>query len=469
MIYARVSRDDTGEGRSVERQVEACRKLADLRGWDVVSVRIDNSISAWSGKHRPAWDEVLGMVDAGEVDAIVAWQVDRMTRSMLDLEGLIALAEGKGVIIAAASGDLDLSNESGRMTARILAAVARQEVERKAARQRLANEARAKEGKPHSGGARPFGYADDYATVVEEEARAIQRGAGMVLAGMPLTAVAQDWIDAGLASSRSSKAKAPWTTRGVANVLSNPRYAGLRMYRGERVATAAWPAILDEETHLALVAKLGEPGRRKGKVKQGRRPTTLLTGLARCGVCGGPIRGSGDRRNGRLSYGCRGSFCLSLPRDPVDARVSGWIIALLSRPGILAELVRGDGDEELEAREAAASARARLADLEADFVAGGIDYTTYKRLRSALEAKVAEAETRMAQSAGGAALAAMVGVSDVTMRWLELPLDGQRALVEALAEVTLFPMGRKRSEWDPARDVKVALRNGARNDESPLP
>ncbi len=55
VIYTRVSRDDTGEGRSNERQEEVCRKLADLRGWEVVSVEADISVSAYSGTHRPAW------------------------------------------------------------------------------------------------------------------------------------------------------------------------------------------------------------------------------------------------------------------------------------------------------------------------------------------------------------------------------------------------------------------------------
>ncbi|MBC7603903.1 MAG: recombinase family protein, partial [Ramlibacter sp.] len=57
----------------------------------------------------------------------------RMTRSMLDLEALILLAEAKGVGIATATGDIDLTTDVGRMVARILAAVARAEGGRKAA------------------------------------------------------------------------------------------------------------------------------------------------------------------------------------------------------------------------------------------------------------------------------------------------------------------------------------------------
>lgn len=181
VIYARVSLDVPGEGRSVERQLEACRQLCELRGWAVVAERVDNSISASTGKERPAWKSVLAMVEAREVDLIVAWHIDRMTRSMLDLEELILLAENAGVGVATASGDLDLTTDVGRMVARILAAVARAEVERKGARQKLANAARAAEGDVHFGGVRPFGYTNDRITIIPKEADAIRKAAVDVL------------------------------------------------------------------------------------------------------------------------------------------------------------------------------------------------------------------------------------------------------------------------------------------------
>jgi SepF-like predicted cell division protein (DUF552 family) len=55
----------------------------------VVGEETDASISAWSGKTRPAWERVLKRVEAGEIDVVVAWHIDRMTRSILELERLI--------------------------------------------------------------------------------------------------------------------------------------------------------------------------------------------------------------------------------------------------------------------------------------------------------------------------------------------------------------------------------------------
>lgn len=158
VIYTRISRDDTGEGVANQRQEEDCRKLAELRGWDVVGVEADISISGYSGKTRPGWNRVLDMIRGGEVEVVIAWHMDRMTRSMLDLEKLILLADEHGVGISTVTGDIDLTTDVGRMVARILAAVARAEVERKGARQKRANEQRARKGEFRSSGFRPFGY-----------------------------------------------------------------------------------------------------------------------------------------------------------------------------------------------------------------------------------------------------------------------------------------------------------------------
>lgn len=108
---------------------------------------------------------------------IVAWHVDRITRSVINLEQLIGLCEEHQVVVATATGDLDLTFDTGRMLSRILAAVARGEVERKAARQRLANSTRASEGRPPTG-PRAFGYVAGGLQVVDTEATLIREGCG---------------------------------------------------------------------------------------------------------------------------------------------------------------------------------------------------------------------------------------------------------------------------------------------------
>ncbi|MDQ3715476.1 MAG: recombinase family protein, partial [Actinomycetota bacterium] len=160
VIYARQSLDRSGEGAAIERQVADCRKLAEARGWDVVEVVSDNDISASNGKARPGYQRVLTMIESGSVDRVVVWAVDRLTRRMRDLEDVVDLCERTGVSIATVSGDIDLSTDMGRMVARILASVARGEVERKGTRQKRANLQRAQKGDV-GWTRRPFGYQRD--------------------------------------------------------------------------------------------------------------------------------------------------------------------------------------------------------------------------------------------------------------------------------------------------------------------
>ena len=122
-----------------------------------------------------------------EFDALICWHPDRLYRSMKDLERLIEIADAAGVAIRSVNGgDLDLSNSSGRMLARILGSVARQESEHKGERQRRANIQRAEAGSWWSS-QRCFGYTDGRRALgagsVDDPAGRRRRPRGYVAAG----------------------------------------------------------------------------------------------------------------------------------------------------------------------------------------------------------------------------------------------------------------------------------------------
>jgi DNA invertase Pin-like site-specific DNA recombinase len=137
-LYARLSYDQHGDRVKVETQLDECRKLAVHLGWTVVDTFCDNSISAYDGSYRPDFERLLVAMKAGQVDAVLSWDITRLYRSMKDLERFIDIAEAATVSIKTVkAGELDLSTSAGRMVARILGSVARQESELKGERRVL--------------------------------------------------------------------------------------------------------------------------------------------------------------------------------------------------------------------------------------------------------------------------------------------------------------------------------------------
>ncbi|WP_313278412.1 recombinase family protein [Timonella senegalensis] len=150
------------DGLAIDRHRTQCEAIAQHKGWDVHETYVDQSISATDkAKKRPAYDRMVADYHAGSFDAIICWDLDRLTRQARQLEDWIDAAEERGLKLVTANGEADLSTDGGRMYARIKAAVARAEVERKGARRppatrraRSASQARTSPGicnqrKPH--------------------------------------------------------------------------------------------------------------------------------------------------------------------------------------------------------------------------------------------------------------------------------------------------------------------------------
>src|SRR5215213_11550929 len=136
-VYLRQSRDhdkdeETGEkkGLAVARQRDGCLALCHAKGWDVVEY-VDNDVSAYTGKLRPEYERMLADVEAGNLDAVVCWDLDRLHRRPIELEHFMELADSRRLALATVSGDVDLSTDNGRLYARIKGAVAKSESDRK--------------------------------------------------------------------------------------------------------------------------------------------------------------------------------------------------------------------------------------------------------------------------------------------------------------------------------------------------
>lgn len=236
----------------------------------MAEVFCDDDRSAFSGKPRPGYLALFEAVKAGEVNAVVAWAPSRLTRHPRELEDLIDLLDAHQVAVAThIAGDYDLATSGGRMVARVVGATARHESEEKSERAKMKSEEIAQRGRFH-GGQRPYGYQADGVTIVPEEAEQVRYMARRVAEGLGLRRLQAEMNAAGLEGANGGA----WSYSTVRQVLTNPRYAGLRHHRGEIVGEAAWPAILDRSDWEQLQAILRDPRR-----KQARPARYLLGGL----------------------------------------------------------------------------------------------------------------------------------------------------------------------------------------------
>ena len=93
-IYIRVSTEDQArEGFSLGEQEEKLRQLCKYKDFEIYKVYKDAGISAKNMKDRPAFQEMLEDMKSGKLNYIVAYNLDRVTRSVRDLEVLISTLE----------------------------------------------------------------------------------------------------------------------------------------------------------------------------------------------------------------------------------------------------------------------------------------------------------------------------------------------------------------------------------------
>ncbi|MBA3290875.1 MAG: recombinase family protein, partial [Actinobacteria bacterium] len=351
-IYLRISSDPDGKRLGVTRQLEDCEKKAAVMGWEIAGVYEDNDRSASNGKRRPEYERLLADLEAKRVDAVVVWDLDRLTRRPIELEHFMDLADRRKVALASVGGDVDLATDNGRMFARIKGAVSRAEIERKSARQTRANLQRAESGAPPAGGRRCFGYSPNGSEVIDAEAAEIRKAVDALLAGASIHGIARDLNERAVRTSTG----ATWRNTEVRAMLRNPRYAALRVYQGEIIGKGSWPPIIDEDTHYAVVAVLSQPERHKA----GPPRRYLLSGLALCGVCEARIYGVTEKHKGPL-YRCESRKHVNRRAEDVEHFVERIIIARLSRPDAAELFALPDKSDQVAAlREDEAGIRARL-------------------------------------------------------------------------------------------------------------
>jgi len=436
----------------VRRQVEDCERLATRQGWDVVERYVDDDVSAYSGRARPAYRRMLDDLRDGFLDAVVVWHLDRLHRQPKELEEFFELCEAAGVRrLASVSGDIDLGTDDGQFLARILAAVSRKESDDKSRRIRRKHQELAQAGRIAGGGTRPYGFESDRRTICEAEAVVIRDCAARLLAGEAIRSVCADLNERGVATVTG----VAWKTQTLRRMLMSGRISGQREHRGELVAVAEWPGIITAVETARIRALLSDPARRTNRSVR----RYLLVRLLRCGLCGEALvsrpRAGGDRRyicaSGPNFSGCGHMYVMA---DTLEEFVVEAVLYRLDSPELAAALNGSTGDPDAERwQQEIEQSQSQLDSLAGMYGRREIGLSEWHAARPPIERRVSEAKKRLAQLSRTSVLAGHVGnAAGLRERWTGLPLTRQHAIVGAILDHVVVAPGRPGfNRFDPSR------------------
>ncbi len=443
-IYTRISRDDAGDRLGVERQRQDLLREAERRGAEVILDLEDNDLSGSGRVQRPSFDRLLQAIQEREIDLVLAWDIDRLARGLKDFVRFYDATEAAQLKVGWIGGEADFATGNGIFELELRASFAREELRKIKSRIRRKMVELAEHGKP-SGGRRAYGFEPGNVVIRPNEAEIIREMARRVLAGESLHSVCRDLNARGVPTTNESARG--WRPVQISTMLKTARISGRRERHGEIVATAIWEPIIDVDTSDRLRRLLGDPGRRKN----GHATKSLLTGLARCASCDGPLIARPDERGKRrliCATRARRSTSASTAGCPLGVRImSDGLEALVTEAvlqvvdgGALAKLLSRTDDR--EAVDALAVIDRKLIELAEDWASGSLSRPEWQTARGAL---LDRAEALRRRLDAGRVSAGLEGLPDpLRAAWPELPLHRRRAIVSALVEaVTVSPATRR--------------------------
>jgi len=439
-VYARISQDRSGEELGVRRQLADCTAEAKRRGWVVAEEYVDDDVSAYAAKTRPAYERMLVDLAEGRRDGVIVWHMDRLHRRPAELERFVDTCSTAGVRdVVTLSGDIDLAKGDGLLMARLLAAVAANESDAK--RRRGARKALeiAESGRPVMGGPRPFGFEGDRVSHHPAEAAVIRDLAARALAGESLTSLAT-WLQESRVRTVGGK---EWRTNAVRQLLTNPRMWGMRVHRGQVIGTATWEPVITADQGERLRRLLLDPARRTNRTAR----RYLLTGMLRCGKCGNRLYSM--PKNGKRRYGCatgpdqRGCGGVFIYAEMLEAFIADAVLYRLDSP-TMAQVITGDGPDQEATRALAEAIQAdndRLAELTAMWADGELTREERRQATQRITLRIEANRRAFARLTHRDAVTDYIGRgADLRAQWDGLNLSRQVAIVKAvLNHATILP------------------------------
>lgn len=369
-IYTRKSSEEGLEQgfNSLDAQREACEAYIRSQageGWQLVRTRYDDGGYSGGTLERPALARLLADIQAGKIDTVVVYKVDRLTRSLADFAKIVEVLDTNEVSFVSVTQQFNTTTSMGRLTLNMLLSFA--QFEREVTGERIRDKIAASKQKGlWMGGHVPLGYEPDGRTlaVVEAEAETVRTLFRLYLELGTVRRVKEEADRQGLTTkirpdaSQLMRGGRPLSLGHIHYLLSNPLYAGRVPHNGESYE-GQHSAIIDSETWDAVQSQLAAqtPDRQVQRRTRSRSP---LQGklFDEAGVLLTPTHTvkSGRRyryyvsRNAHpittASVGDGRSRHLRLPAREIERLVEDAVVALVACPGELAQLARESGIRE---------------------------------------------------------------------------------------------------------------------------
>lgn len=455
-LYTRISDDPALDRGGVERQREDGAAMARARRWRPAAVYEDNDLSAYKrGVTRPRFEQMLRDLRDGVVKGIVGYNIDRLFRQPRDLERVIDIYEDHPeYVFATLEGDINLATSDGRTMARVMVAFANKASADTSRRVQRKQFALAQAGQHYGGARRTYGWLEDGKTVDPDAKEEIRKAHERIIAGDRIAHIQADWDARGIGPSNGRRGEgAPLRHSTVKRLLTRPALAGLQVYKGEVLigedgepVLGDWDALCLRERLEAVTAALEarSPGT---KAPGGNALKYLLSGIARCGLCGSPLGGSVRTRRGKAypGYLCgmsdlKGCGKIARSIKPVDDLIIKLVLADQNRRKAPAQ----KAPPHWGGAEALAEVQSEIAELIEAKKAGQITMATLIQIMPDLERRRDEllVDRRRALLAEQQHQAATPKQKD---EFDALSLERQRALVlRSLKAVIIHPAGPSR-------------------------
>ena len=269
-LYPRVSTEDQSRfGHSLDEQECRMKQLCEFKNYEIFKVYREEGVSA-KNTNRPKFQEMIEDVKQGKINKIIIFKLDRLTRSIQDLENICKFLDKYNCGLESISEEINTSGANGKFFVRMITILAQLEIERTSERTKVGLVGAIKQG--HISGRPPLGYVKKNGSkkifIDEIQADVVRRIFKLYLDGMSVCSICKLFKEENVLNRR-------WPTTTVDKILSNQLYIGNSEY-GKRtnneiqIFENVVPAIIDKTT-FDMVQK-----RKEKNLKNFKRKATYI-------------------------------------------------------------------------------------------------------------------------------------------------------------------------------------------------